>query len=86
MRRRLVQDLAMDTLDPEVGAKRLMMALQMRTLGVSMMRQTLKRRFPEDSAEDHERRMSLWLRNPPGAKAGDADGERIEWPRKARRL
>ncbi len=75
----------MDTWDPDIAVVRLMMALEMRTLGVAMMRQTLKRRFPDDTADDLERRMSLWLRNPPGAKAGDADGESAEWPRKSQR-
>jgi Rv0078B-related antitoxin len=54
--------------------EKLQLAFEMHELGCSMMRQNLSRRFPEDTAEEHERRFVEWLQARPGAERGDAVG------------
>jgi hypothetical protein len=46
-----------------------------------MMRQNLRRRYPEDGDEKIERRLIEWLQHRPGAEHGDCDGKPIDWPR-----
>lgn len=53
----------MSTASPEAIAagKKLTLALHMHEAGVSMMRQNLKRRHPEDSSDEIEKRLVQWL-------------------------
>lgn len=41
--------------------RKLMQALQMHEFGVLMMRQNLKRKYPRDSPDETEKRLSSWL-------------------------
>jgi hypothetical protein len=40
----------------------------------AMMRQNLRRRFPQESADQIELRIVAWLQDRPGAPHGDAGG------------
>jgi hypothetical protein len=66
------------------AAKKLRLALDLFDAGVDMMRQTLRRRFPEASDAEIERRIDAWLHERPGAEDGDAPGRRVAWPRRRR--
>ena len=43
-------------------------------LGVNLMRQNLRRRFPDESEAAIEDRLTAWLHTRPGAEHGDAWG------------
>jgi hypothetical protein len=58
-------------------AERLRIALDMFDLGESIMRQNLRRSFPQASDADIEAKLSEWLSQRPGAEYGDAPGRRI---------
>ncbi|QBI18462.1 hypothetical protein ER308_02020 [Egibacter rhizosphaerae] len=55
-------------------AERLRAALALHEDGVAMMRQNLRRRCPDASAEEIDRRLAAWLRERPGAEHGDGSG------------
>jgi hypothetical protein len=59
-------------LQSSVGSLRV--ALDLHAAGVAIMRQNLRRRFPEASEDDIDRRLREWIRTCPGAELGDAPG------------
>jgi hypothetical protein len=65
-----------------VEAERLRTALALFDDGVALMRQNLRRRHPELSADDIDRLLGDWLRTRPGAEHGDAVGTPGAWPRR----
>jgi hypothetical protein len=64
------------------AAARLRTAFDLFVAGERMMRQNLKRRYPEASDREIDERLRQWMRLRPGAEHGDADGRPVEWPRK----
>ena len=46
--------------------------------GVDLMRQNLRRRHPNVSNEDIERRLGEWLQERPGAESGDCPGRPVD--------
>jgi hypothetical protein len=46
--------------------------------GLDVMRQNLRRQFPEASEDDIDRRLSQWLLERPGAEFGDSAGRRVD--------
>jgi lauroyl/myristoyl acyltransferase len=60
---------------------RLRLALDLFEAGESIMRQNLRRRFPEASAAEIEGRLDAWLSERAGAEFGDAVGRPTTWPR-----
>ena len=62
-------------------AERLRLALDLFATGESLMRQTLRRRFPNASAAEIEERLAIWLSERPGAELGDGVGRATAWPR-----
>lgn len=46
--------------------------------GVDLMRQNLRRRHPQASDEDIERRLGEWLQERPGAESGDCPGRAVD--------
>jgi hypothetical protein len=62
-------------------AGRLRLALDLFATGEAMMRQNLKRRFPQADEAEIEARLSAWLSERPGAEAGDSAGRPVPWPR-----
>jgi hypothetical protein len=52
-------------------AERLHTAADLWATGVALQRQTIHRRHPEASEAEVEARLTRWLRERPGAEAGD---------------
>jgi len=67
--------------DGEGLAERLRLTLRLHDEGVRLMRQNLRRRHPEATDEEIERRLREWLSERPGAERGDAEGVPVSWPR-----
>ena len=71
-------------MDPSVAARRFRTAMDLFEAGVSMMRQNLRRRFPDADEEEIKARLRQWLQERPGAEYGDCDGRPVPWPRPPR--
>jgi hypothetical protein len=56
-------------------AERLLAALEMFSLGESIMRQKLRRTFPDASEGEIDEKLKTWLAERPGAQYGDAPGK-----------
>lgn len=61
---------------PEIEAFRA--TLDLFQTGVDLMRQNLRRRHPEASIEEIERRLAEWLQERPGAETGDCLGRSVD--------
>lgn len=59
---------------PEDAAERLRVTFDLHQAGVDLMRQNLRRRYPEESDAKISERVSAWLHTRPGAEHGDAPG------------
>ncbi len=46
--------------------------------GLDLMRQNLRRRYPEAGDDEIERRLGAWLADRPGAECGDCAGRPID--------
>lgn len=68
----------------ETPADRLEAALEMWADGVSIMRESLRRRRPGATADEIEAAVESWLQTRPGAELGDAEGVPVVWPRSRR--
>lgn len=55
-------------------SRRLRQALELFDEGMALMRQNLRRRHPQATEEEIERRLHAWLRTRPGAEHGDGWG------------
>lgn len=53
---------------------RFRVALDLHDVGVRIMRQNIRRRFPDASEDDVTERLKAWLRERPGAEHGDGVG------------
>ncbi len=58
----------------KVLAERFRLTLELHELGVALMRQNLRRRYPRASEATIEERLGRWLVERPGAEQGDAEG------------
>ena len=63
---------------PSTAADAFRTTLDLFETGLELMRQTLRRRYPDASDEEVEDRLGRWLRERPGAEWGDAPGRRVE--------
>lgn len=50
------------------------LTLELFDLGLALHRQTLRRRYPDETEAQIERRLNAWLSTRPGAEHGDAQG------------
>lgn len=66
--------------ETQAAAARLRQALEMHEFGLEMMRQNLRRRFPEESPEQIEARFLAWLEERPDELEW-THGRRVPWPR-----
>lgn len=57
------------------------LALDLFEAAEEIMRQNLRRRFPEAGPDEIEARLVAWLHERPGAESGDAVGRSVSWPR-----
>jgi hypothetical protein len=46
--------------------------------GLDLMRQNLRRRYPDAADDDIERLLHEWLRERPGAESGDCSGRSVD--------
>ncbi|MEK6631597.1 MAG: hypothetical protein AABY89_12765 [Acidobacteriota bacterium] len=53
-------------------------ALDLFEVGIELMRQNLRRRHPDATAEDIVRRLHQWLHERPGATLGDCPGRALD--------
>jgi hypothetical protein len=67
----------------QLAAQRFAMALELFEAGEAIMRQNLRRKFPDADEADIERRLGEWRSSRPGAPHGDAPGKPGGWPRQA---
>jgi hypothetical protein len=62
-------------------SRRLRLAFKLHEEGVSLMRQNLRRRYPDETEAEISARLQAWLHHRPGAEHGDAPGRRVKLPR-----
>jgi hypothetical protein len=62
--------------------ERLRAAFDLFEAGVDLMRQRLKRQYPDETDSEIERRIGAWLQERPGAEHGDGVGRVVTWPRR----
>jgi len=67
--------------DPSLASRRFRTALDLFEAGVEMMRQNLRRRYPDASEQEIKTRLTQWLQERPGAEYGDCEGRPVPWPR-----
>lgn len=65
-----------------VESDRFRVVLELAAAGEAMMRQNLRRQFPDASADEIERRLTEWFLTRPGAEHGDGVGQPGKWPRR----
>jgi len=68
-------------MDDALAARRFRTAMDLFEAGVEMMRQNLRRQFPEADEKEIAARLAQWLQERPGAEFGDCDGRPVPWPR-----
>jgi hypothetical protein len=68
-------------MDSSPESSRFRIALDLFEAGVGMMRQNLRRQFPEADEKEIASRLAEWLQERPGAEFGDCDGRPVPWPR-----
>lgn len=59
---------------PDDAAARFRATLDLHQAGIDLMRQNLRRRYPDESAAQISERVTTWLHTRPGAEHGDAPG------------
>ena len=57
------------------ASKRLQIAFELHRAGLVIMRQNLRRKFPDESDSEIEQRFLAWLHERPGARFGDGEGK-----------
>lgn len=70
-------------IDPGVG-ERLREAFELYDIGLAMMRQNLRRRYPADGDAEIEQRLLDWRLHRADAPNGDAEGRVVPFPRPPR--
>jgi len=69
------------------GTKQELIAARFRTtlalfeVGEAMLRQKLRRKYPQASESEIEAHVREWLERRPGAEQGDGVGRPVSWPR-----
>lgn len=65
-------------MDDATAAERFRTTLALFEAGVAMMRQNLRREFPEADESEIRERLTAWLRHRPGAEYGDCVGRPVD--------
>jgi hypothetical protein len=68
--------------DAKDTTARLRLAFDLFAAGEALMRQNLRRFYPDASDQEIEARLAAWLQERPGAEHGDTDGRLVPWPRR----
>jgi len=64
------------------ASERYRLTLELFAAAEEIMRQNLRRRFPDATPAEIEDRLTIWLHERPGAEHGDAVGRPGSWPRR----
>jgi hypothetical protein len=67
----------------ELIAERFRTTLALFELGEQMLRQKLRRKFPQATEAEIEAHVQEWLERRPGAEHGDGVGRPVAWPRRS---
>jgi hypothetical protein len=67
----------------ELIAERFRTTLALFELGEAMLRQKLKRKYPQASEAEIDTQVREWLERRPGAEHGDGVGRPVAWPRRS---
>lgn len=73
----------MATKSRNLTAERFQTTLSLFELGEAMLRQKLKRKYPEASPAELDAHVREWLERRPGAEHGDGVGRPVPWPRRS---
>jgi len=65
----------------ELIAARFRTTLDLFEVGEAMLRQKLRRKFPQATEPEIEAHVREWLERRPGAEHGDGVGRQVSWPR-----
>lgn len=57
--------------------ERLLSALELSDAGIALMRQNLRRRWPDASTVEIEARLQVWLQERPGSEFGDGPSQLV---------
>ena len=66
----------------DLAAERFRTTLALFELGEAMLRQKLRRKFPQASEAEIDIQVQAWLERRPGAEHGDGVGRQVTWPRR----
>jgi hypothetical protein len=67
----------------ELIAERFRTTLALFEFGEQMLRQKLRRKFPQATEAEIEAHVQEWLERRPGAEYGDGVGHPVAWPRRS---
>jgi hypothetical protein len=67
----------------ELIAARFQTTLALFEMAEAMLRQKLRREYPEASEAEIEAHVREWLERRPGAEHGDGVGRSVAWPRRS---
>lgn len=67
-------------MDTGAGDERLRATFELFEMGVQLMRENLRRQFPDAGDEEIAERLRRWLHERPGAEHGDAVGRVVRLP------
>jgi hypothetical protein len=81
-RGRVVKLLAMCERHAETPAERLRTTFELIDVAERLLRQRVRREFPDISEQALEERVSAWYERRPGAEFGDGEGIPVAWPRR----
>jgi hypothetical protein len=70
-------------MDAQLTASRFRLALDLFATGEAMMRQRLRRLNPQWGEDLLASAIQDWLRERPGAEAGDAEGRPVAWTQRS---
>jgi hypothetical protein len=66
----------------ETPTERLRATFELIDFAERMLRQRIRREFPEITDQALEERVSAWYERRPGAEFGDGEGISVAWPRR----
>jgi hypothetical protein len=78
----VVNFVAMSDSHAETPIERLRTTFELIDVAERMLRQRVRREFPDISDQALEARISAWYERRPGAEFGDGEGIPVAWPRR----
>jgi hypothetical protein len=72
----------MGTREQALIAERFKTTMELFEVGEAMLRQKLRRKYPQATEAEIEAYVQEWLERRPGAEHGDGVGRPVAWPRR----